>query len=66
MQVHDVNAQVVGVGLTTTCLLMNERIPLTVPNSLLLKLWVHDQVGIFSLTSAVMPVKDITLCISPY
>lgn len=45
VQVHDVNTQVVGVGLTTTCLLMNERIPLTVPNSLLLDLWIHDQVG---------------------
>ncbi|KAG5541377.1 hypothetical protein RHGRI_021271 [Rhododendron griersonianum] len=48
IRVHDVNTQVVGVGLTTTCLLMNERIPLTVPNSLLLELWIHDQaVGVF-------------------
>ncbi|KAI8547902.1 hypothetical protein RHMOL_Rhmol07G0231500 [Rhododendron molle] len=59
IRVHDVNAQVVGVGLTTTCLLMNERIPLTVPNSLLLKLWIHDQHQFFITLRKRMMAKEV-------
>ncbi|KAH7847474.1 hypothetical protein Vadar_026445 [Vaccinium darrowii] len=73
IRVDDVDGQVVSSGLATTCILMADTAPITVPNSVLLELLYLNRVGIFSFTSRhcfsgipAFIMWTVTICMSPH